>query len=125
MDNKKKILIVEDEVSLRNILRDKLSSEGFAILEAKNGKEGLELAFSEHPDLILLDIVMPIMDGITMLKRLRTDVWGKNAKVITLTNLTDDQRVADVLALGTQDFLVKSDWKLENVVKVVRDKLNN
>lgn len=120
----KKILIVEDETSLLGALRDRFTREGFTVLEAKNGKQGLEIALSEHPDLILLDIILPIMDGITMLKNIHADAWGKDAKIITLTNLSDNQIVADAIELGSYDFLVKSNWKIEDVVKVVRDKLN-
>jgi DNA-binding response OmpR family regulator len=119
----KKILIVEDDLPLLQVLRDKLTREGFSILEAKNGKEGLETALSEHPDLILLDIMLPVMDGIAVLKELHADAWGKDAKVIMLTNLSDTQNVADAITLGSHEFLVKSDWKIEDVVKVVRSKL--
>jgi len=118
MENKKKILIVEDETSLRNALRDKFTWEGFAVIEAKNGEEGLEIALREHPDLILFDIVMPVMDGMTMISKIRIDAWGKDAKVIVLTNLSD---VA--IAHGSYDYLVKSDWKIEDVVARVRERL--
>lgn len=124
MGNEKTILIVEDETPLRNALRDRLIREGFITLEAKNGQEGLEIALSQHPDLILLDILLPVMDGITMFKKLHADPWGKDAKVIVLTNLNDNKMVADAIALGSHDYLVKSDWKIEDVIKVVRDKLN-
>lgn len=122
----KKILIIEDEISLRNALHDKFVKEGFAILEAKNGKEGLRVALREHPDLILLDIIMPVMDGITMLKKLRNENdWGKTAKVIILTNLTsaDDQRNRDIAELEPSYYLLKTDWKLEDVVAKVRERL--
>lgn len=123
MEQKKRILIVEDEVSLRSALREKLEREGFEALEAKNGVEGLAAALSEHPDLILLDIIMPVMDGMTMLKKLREDVRGMDAKVIVLTNLSDNEKLADAMEHGTYDYLVKSDWKLEDVVKVVGERL--
>jgi len=119
----KTILIVEDETSLRHALRDKLTRENFAVLEAKNGEEGLEVALREHPDLILLDIVMPKMDGITMLKKLREYLWGKSAKVIILTNLSDNEKVAEAMRQETFEYLVKSDWKIEDVVAKVRERL--
>lgn len=122
-DNKKTILIVEDELSLRNALRDKLSRENFAVLEAKNGEEGLEVALREHPDLILLDIIMPIMDGMTMLKKLCEDAWGKGAKIIMLTNLSDQEKVAEAVTHCSHDYLIKSNWKLEEVVAKIREKL--
>ena len=124
MENNKKILIVEDEVSLRNALCNKLAREGFSTLEAKNGEEGLEVALREHPDLILLDIIMPKMDGISMLKKLREDEWGKRVPVIVLTNLSDMEKVAEVAEGGAFDYLIKADWKLEDVVNKVKQKLN-
>jgi DNA-binding response OmpR family regulator len=117
-EKKQSILIVEDEVSLRNALRDKLMREGFHVLEARDGEEGLEVALHEHPDLILLDIVMPKMDGMTMLDRIHADTWGKNVKVIVLTNLSDVG-----IAHATYDYLVKSDWKIEDVIAKVRERL--
>lgn len=122
-DHKKIVLVVEDEESLRPLLRDNLTKEGFTVFEAKNGLEGLDIALLEHPDLILLDILMPVMDGITMLKRMYDDAWGKDAKVIMLTNLGTNEAVAEALALGSHDFLVKSDWKIGDLIKVVHDKL--
>lgn len=123
MEKKKTILIVEDEAALIAALNNKLTLEGFAVLEAKNGQEGLETALSAHPDLILLDIIMPVMDGMTMLKKLREDAWGKEAKVFILTNLSDTQKVADAITQGSYDYLVKTDWTLEDIIARIREKL--
>ena len=123
MENKKTILIIEDERSLREALRDKLTREGFSTLEAKNGEEGLDVALREHPELILLDIVMPVMDGMTMLKQLRENAWGKNVKIIILTNLSDIEKIADSVKNEVYDYLVKTDWKLEDVVTKIRERL--
>lgn len=119
----KKILIVEDEAQLRNALRDKLAKEGFNVFEAVNGEEGLAGALLEKPDVILLDIVMPIMDGMTMLKKLRADVWGKNAKVIMLTNLSTYDKIGEAVEQGSYDYLVKADWKIDDVVAKVNEKI--
>lgn len=119
----KKILIVEDEQDIREALVDKFSREGFAVFEARNGEEGLARAFTEHPDLILLDIVMPVMDGITALNKLREDEWGKHVPVILLTNLNDDEKVANAMEKGAFGYLVKSDWKIEDVVTKVKARL--
>lgn len=120
----KKILIVEDELDLREALVDKLTDEGFDALEAKNGEEGLEYALKEHPALILLDIVMPKMDGMTMMKKLREDEWGKSVPIIMLTNLNvTDAIIRRIIEDEPSYYLVKSDWKIEDVVKTVRERL--
>ena len=84
----KKVLVVEDERTLRDALVKKLSKEEFTVLSAKDGKEGLDTALAEHPDLILLDILMPKMNGIEVLQKLREDEWGAKAKVIEPESLT-------------------------------------
>lgn len=117
------ILIVEDESSLLLVLHDRLLSEGFQILKAKNGQEALALALKEHPDLILLDLLMPVMDGITMLRKLREDAWGKNANVIVLTNLGGDEKLVEAKTLGVTDYLVKADWKIEDVVQKIKNQI--
>ena len=120
---KKTILIAEDEVALLQVLTDKLTVEGFNVLGVKDGKEGLRIALEKHPDLILLDLIMPEMDGLTMLRKLREDKWGKNVEVIVLTNLTDTPTIAKIVEEGTFDFLVKSDWKLADIVKRIKERL--
>jgi len=119
----KKILIVEDERDLRQALVDKFTHEGFDVFEAENGEKGLKVALKEHPDLILLDIIMPVMDGITMMEKMCEDKWGQDVPVIMLTNLTDIKRVSEAVESGVYEYLVKSDWKIEDVVKRVREKL--
>lgn len=118
-----KILIIEDESTLLAALVDKFTQEGFTVLSAKDGQEGLNSARDKHPDIILLDIVMPIMDGITMLYEMRKDSWGKLVPVIILTNLSDAGKVAESISQGVYDYLVKSDWKLDDIVKKVKEKL--
>lgn len=121
----KKILIVEDEIPLREALVDKLTREGFDALEAKNGEEGLQAALKEKPDLILLDIIMPVMDGMTMMKKLREDEWGKKVPIILLTNLsaTEERIVKGIVENEPAYYLVKSDWKIGDVVKKVKERL--
>lgn len=119
----KKILIVEDEPVLLKDLSDKFLKEGFEVLSAKDGQEGLAVAFKEHPDLILLDIVMPIMDGMSMLYELRRDLWGKDVEVILLTNLSEADKIAQSYGQGVHDYLVKSDWSLNDIMEKVKGKL--
>jgi DNA-binding response OmpR family regulator len=119
-----KVLIVEDEAPLRGAMSDILGFEGFTVFQAKNGQEGLDIALREHPAIILLDIVMPVMDGLTMLEKLRQDeMYGKSAAVILLTNINDPDKVAQATEAGSYDFLVKSDWHIEDVVKKIKGKL--
>lgn len=127
MENTKTILvveIVEDDPSLENAIADKLHHEGFSVLEAKDGKEGLEMALQKHPDLILLDIKMPVMDGIEMLKVLRTDDWGKKVPVIVLSNLSDNATIAEAIDRSTFEYFVKADIKLKEVIDKIKEKLN-
>jgi len=121
--NDNKILIVEDDESLLNVLTDSFTAEGFTVLSAANGAIGLETALKEQPDIILLDIQMPVMDGLAMLDKLRQDDWGKQAEVILLTNFSDTEKVAIAAEKGAYDYLVKSDWKTEDIVKRVKKKL--
>ncbi len=119
----KKILIVEDELTLLRALASQFDKKDFIVIEAVDGQDGLEKALREHPDLILLDLVMPKMDGMSMLQKLREDSWGKDVKVIILTNLTDEEKVAEALKQESFDYLVKSDWNISDVLKKVKAKL--
>ncbi len=122
-DSNKKILIVEDEISLLKALEEKFAHEGFEVLKGRNGEEGLELALKDKPDIILLDIIMPKMDGISMIKELRKDAWGKEAKIILLTNLSSPEAVTEAIQHNVYDYLVKTNWKLESIVLKVKTML--
>jgi DNA-binding NtrC family response regulator len=119
------ILLVEDEIPVRNVLQTRLTKEGFTVFPAGNGREGLALAEAKKPDLVLLDIVMPEMDGMTMLRQMRQTDWGKNMKVVMLTNLADADRAAEAGREGVYDFLIKSNWQLWQLVALIKKKLQN
>ena len=119
----KTILIVEDEKTLFEALSVKLEEAGYKIVEAKDGKEGLEIALKIKPDLLLVDILMPIMDGITMINKLKEDEWGKNVPMIILTNFSDEEKMRQAELAGVHDYMVKSDWKLSDLVDKVNEKL--
>ncbi|MEK7478306.1 MAG: response regulator [Patescibacteria group bacterium] len=125
--SKKKILIieiVEDDRSLLSVLTERFTHEGYNVISAQTGDEGLNLAIKNKPDLILLDIVMPKMDGITMLKKLRNDPWGKKANVILLTNLSADENITKaVTELEPIYYLIKTDWKMDDIVEKVKKSL--
>ena len=119
MAEKKRILIIEDDSVLSWVLVKKFMAEGFDVLQAKNGEEGLRSALDNHPDLILLDIIMPKIDGITVLKKLRVHQWGSSVPVIVLTNLSSvvvDKEVQE----DVSEFLVKTEWNLADVVTKVK-----
>ncbi len=118
----KKVLVVDDEIPLLKVLIDKFTHEGFTTLEAKDGAEGLKVALSERPDVILLDLVMPEMTGLEVLKKLRgTDEWGKHVPIIIFTNLTGNDRLMhEISQHEATDYIVKSNWKMDDVVKKVK-----
>lgn len=118
----KKILIVEDELAYLSLLSDQLSKMGYTIIEAINGKVGLEKAKSEKPDLILLDIRMPVMDGMTMLDLLRKEVGGRSVKVIMLTNLEPDNKIIGEVVNGQPAYyFVKSNVKLDDLFVKIKE----
>lgn len=84
------VLIIEDDQVLREMYKDKMERSGYKVLIANDGEEGLKVALQNHPDLILLDLMMPKMDGTSMMEKLREDTWGKNVPIIILTNLNVD-----------------------------------
>ncbi len=120
----KKILLIEDEKVLLNLLSDTFTDSGFEVSCAENAELGIKLALRKHPNLILLDIILPKMDGLTMLKKLRKDKWGKGVPVIVLSNLDDQKKVSEAMKIGVYDFLVKSNVKLFDVVKQVTEVLS-
>ncbi len=123
MGDKKKVLIVDDDKDLSMVLCDKFDIAGFESETASDGEEGLEKALRTHPDIILMDIIMPKMDGKEALAKLREDEWGKTAKVIMLTVLEDEKSVAHALEHETYNYLVKTDWDLDEVVDYVKKAL--
>lgn len=120
----KKILVVEDELSYLKLLRDQLVKNGFEVLEAHDGMEGLVITKHQHPDLVLLDIRMPVMNGMVMLDELRKGEWGKQAKVIILTNLEPDDKILKKVLEDKPDlYLVKSDIQLSELMTKIKTAL--
>ena len=119
----KKVLLVEDDKFLCDLMVRKFKDENFDVYVAMDGEEGLRSAIENKPDLILLDLVMPKMDGMAMLNKLRDDKWGNNADVIILTNLSDAEKVSEAVNHGTYEYLVKVDWDIAAVADKVRGRL--
>ncbi len=123
MDTQYKVLVVEDEQDLRDALNTALTFEGYTVSVAGDGEEGLAVAFKEKPDLILLDITMPKMDGLAMLKALRADEWGKEVAVIVMTAHDDMGKIAEVIEAGGNDYVVKTDVSLGDIVTKTKERL--
>lgn len=120
----KKILVIEDEATLQKALNEVLSKDGYEVVSSLDGLKGLELAQGENPDLILLDIILPKMDGFEVLKRIKEDDKTSQIPVIILTNLSDVNDIQKALDLGATTYLVKADFHIEDVLKKIEKVLN-
>lgn len=105
---KLKILVVEDESFLLDLYQIKLEQAGFEVVKAGNGNEGVSLARLEQPGLILLDILMPQIDGYEMLAKIKSDPKTKNIPVIIFSNLSQKEEIEKGLKLGASDFIIKT-----------------
>jgi DNA-binding response OmpR family regulator len=121
--NNSKILVVDDEKDLREALHTALKSAGFNVVVAENGKDGLEVAEQYSPDLILLDIDMPVMNGHQMLAQVRRASWGKKIPVLLLTNADDMTNISKGIELNSNDYIIKSQTSLQEIVTVVKQHL--
>lgn len=121
---KKKVLIADDDNELRTVLTDKLTRAGFEVIGAADGEEGLAKALELHPDVILLDGMMPKVSGWDMLDILRRDPWGKHAKIVMLTVLEDASHVAYAMEKGSFRYLVKIKHSLDDIVRNVQEELD-
>ena len=117
---KRKILLVEDDTALASVYRSRLELEGFDVCEANNGEDALSLAVSEHPDLILLDVMMPKISGFDVLDILRNTPETTNIRVIMLTALSQPKDKERAEQLGVDAYLVKSQVVIGDVVERVR-----
>lgn len=116
----KKILLVEDDPFLIDIYKKKLENSGFEVKVAKQGNKAIKLAIDERPDLIILDIVLPEMDGWEILKKLKSDNKTKNIQVVFLSNLGQKQEVEKGLKLGAIKYLIKAHYTPSDVVKEIK-----
>jgi len=118
-----KIAIIEDDQAISQMYRFKFEAEGFTVDTAENGKLGLQLAESMKPDIILLDLMMPEMNGDQMLEKMRKTSWGKNVKVIVLTNMGEQEIPESVKKLGVIDVILKADMTPRQVAELVKKHL--
>lgn len=119
------VLLVEDDSFLSNIYKTKFEMEGFKVTPAEDGALGFELAKKKSPDIILLDILLPKMDGFTVLQKLKEDSSTADIPVILLTNLGQKDDVDKGLQLGAVDYLIKAHFKPAETVEKVRAALTH
>ena len=118
-----KILLIEDEEMLANMYETKFKNEGFNIRKALDGETGLKMAIEDKPDIILLDIIMPKLDGFSVLKKIKENDKIKNVPVVLLTNLGQDEDIKKGQTLGAAGYLVKANLTPIEVVNKVKEYL--
>ena len=123
MSDKKKILLVEDDMFIRDIYQVKFTQEGFDVISAENGIEALEKLEQEIPDIILLDIIMPKMDGMETLEKIRANEKWKKIPIIMLTNISEKDKVEEGTSLDISGYLVKSHFTPSEVVGKINELL--
>jgi DNA-binding response OmpR family regulator len=121
--DKKKILIIEDDRSLQSALVEIISQEGYEVISAYDGEEGLSKLSGSSPDLILLDIILPKKDGYEVLEHIKKDPEKKNIPVLILTNLEETDNVQRALDLGATTFMVKADFSLKDILQKIRENI--
>lgn len=118
-----KIAIIEDDQAISQMYRFKFEAEGYNVETAGNGKLGLELAEKMMPDIILLDLMMPEMNGDEMLEKMRATSWGKDIKVVVLTNKGEQEIPDKVRQLNVQAVILKADMTPRQVAELVKKQL--
>ncbi len=121
----KTVLVVEDDKAILDILVYKIEEQGYKVLEAIDGENGLDIALNQHPNLILLDLLLPEMSGLDMLGKLRKDKWGKHVPVFVLTNLRENEMIYKSVALKAEAYFIKSDSSLARIATEVKNKLGD
>ena len=115
-----KVLVIEDDKFLRDLMIQKLTKEGFSVREALDGEEGLKIAVEDPPDLILLDLILPRIDGFGVLEKMKGEPKLAGKPVLVLSNLGQKEDVTRALSLGAADFLIKSNFTLSEVVEKIK-----
>lgn len=115
-----KIVIIEDDPTISQMYRIKFESDGFEVHLAANGQIGINVAEEVRPDIILLDLQMPEMDGTEALKIIRSQDWGKTVPVIILTNLGEEEAPHELRSLGVDSYIVKANYTPRQVVEQVK-----
>ncbi len=124
MEDKKLVLLVDDDLTLREMYEERLKTEGFEIVQATNGSEAIQRAKEKKPAIILLDIMMPKVNGFDVLKMMRADKELKDVPIIVLTALIQDVDRAQGKKLGATDYIVKSETMPGEVIVKIKKALN-
>jgi DNA-binding response OmpR family regulator len=119
-ERKTKIMIIEDDEFLVKAYRLKFNRLGFQVVIASNGVEGLEIVSRESPSLIILDLMLPKMDGFEFLKRIKSDRKSKSIPVVALSNLGQKTDQEKALALGAAEYFIKTEYTLDDIVKKIK-----
>jgi len=122
-DQYKSILLVDDDLTLREMYSERLKAEGFSVETAKDGEEALQKAADLHPNVILLDVMMPKINGLDVLKKLREQDDTKDTAVIVLTALIQDREKMESITRGADDYIVKSETMPGEVIQKIHDVL--
>ena len=117
---KHKVLIIEDDEFLRSLTAKRLEKEGYAVEVGVDGESGVAVAESKKPDLILLDLLLPGLDGFEVLKRVRSNEALKETPVIIFSNLGQKEDIERAKGLGANDFLIKANFTLDDVVGKIK-----
>ena len=118
-----KIAIIEDDSVISQMYRMKFEADGFDVQIANNGRDGVEMVKEIKPDIVLLDLQMPIMNGDEALKQIRAEDWGKNVPVMILTNLGEEEAPKSIRSLGIESYIVKADLTPRQVIERVKTTL--
>ncbi len=122
---KPRIAIIEDDIAIVQMYQMKFEAEGYEVAFAEDGEQGLKLIEEFQPDIVLLDLMMPVMNGDDVLKKLRKEDWGKDLKVIILTNMGESEAPDEMEELGVEEYIVKSDLTPKEVAAKIKQALGD
>lgn len=120
-----KVAVIDDDLAVSQLYELKLKKAGYDVRTAANGQEGLTVLEKFRPDLVLLDLRMPVMEGLEMLKMLRAQHWAKRVIVIVLSNVSQEESPPELRHLGIKKYLVKAQYTPSQVVSIVNQTLNH
>ncbi len=119
-----RVAVIEDDSAISQMYRIKFEAEGYVVETAENGELGLQLIEKMRPDIVLLDVMMPVMDGAEMLQKLRETEWGKDMKVVVLTNMGEQEAPRALANLNVSQFIVKSNMTPRQVAEMIKQEVN-